>query len=400
MHERRIAHRDVKLENIMLEKSASTRGSWPNIKVIDFGLSQRLTPAASSDAAALARCGYNDAYPSVQEEVAAAALLAQLKPPAQSSFALLSAIARAIRPVPCFDTSLGALASCALLAHIEPSPSPIALALGLSPSLASGSIFYLSPEATKVRARLVGYGLPSDIWSAGVCAFVMLSQAYPFMASTDEELMQLLSRGPELRMDGKAWATVSPQARDLVARMLSPAPEDRPTAAQALRHAWFASASPASEALREHTLVDVAVAASPAGAESTTDCTPPESTDSMPPEPSSALACLPCVCRSASRVTPLLPDDQTDSPGAFPYDDDKRGACTFMSRTLLRSLQLLRVARNSSRRSLSAESIAAAPAEASPEPPQAPQSWRRLSNPFACLAPDVAKEMPPDDSAC
>lgn len=247
-----------------------------------------------------------------------------------------------------------------------------------------------------MRARLVGYGLPSDIWSAGVCAFVMLSQAYPFMASTDEELMQLLSRGPELRMDGKAWATVSPQARDLVARMLSPAPEDRPTAAQALRHAWFASASPASEALREHTLVDVAIAASPAGAESTIDSTPPESTDSMPPEPSSALACLPCI--SASRVPPLLPDEQTDSPASS--DKDKRGACTFMSRTLLRSLQLLRVARNASRRSLSAESIAAAPAEASPEPPQAPQSWRRLSNPFACLAPDVAKEMPPDDSAC
>ena len=121
MHERRIAHRDLKLENIMVEKDVASRfGGWPTIKLIDFGLSRRLAaPAAAIDAAALshpvahhaalARFSSDFLLPSLAEEAAAAELLAQLDPPpADMSRARLNAVAHAIRPVPRFRTTVGA----------------------------------------------------------------------------------------------------------------------------------------------------------------------------------------------------------------------------------------------------------------------------------------------------
>jgi serine/threonine protein kinase len=49
MHGKRIAHRDVKLENIMVADDASVSGGV-SIKLLDFGFARRLAPAdACSD---------------------------------------------------------------------------------------------------------------------------------------------------------------------------------------------------------------------------------------------------------------------------------------------------------------------------------------------------------------
>ena len=104
----------------------------------------------------------------------------------------------------------------------------------------TGSVYYMAPEVSPMRSSLFGYGLSADLWSAGVCAYAMLAAEFPFSAATDGELLLGLSQGPELVLDAPPWARVSPQCRDLVARLLRPTAQLRPTAAAALRHDWCA----------------------------------------------------------------------------------------------------------------------------------------------------------------
>ena len=106
MHERRIAHRDLKLENIMVENRAASAvvrfGGFPTIKVIDFGLSKRLAPPAELvDAHSLAAPG---------EDAAAAALLAQLDSQQPAARGVRHDVARTLRGVPRFFTTVGACA--------------------------------------------------------------------------------------------------------------------------------------------------------------------------------------------------------------------------------------------------------------------------------------------------
>jgi hypothetical protein len=108
----------------------------------------------------------------------------------------------------------------------------------------AGSSLYLAPEVTPLRASLAGYGLEADIWSAGVCAFVLLCGEHPFTADSEDELLGRLAAAPALSLDARAWASVSPQGRDFVARLLRAAPGERPSAAAALRHAWLAPPAP------------------------------------------------------------------------------------------------------------------------------------------------------------
>ncbi len=376
MHERRIAHRDLKLENIMVEKSTSRFGGWPTIKIIDFGLSQRLAPAPI-DGTALPH--YDVSLASPEEEAAVSALLAQVENcPAACTVAgapprpgVIDNVARSLRPVPRFRTTVGALSVGASVAYSEHQLFP-----------APGSVFYLAPEVTPLRAPLAGYGLAADIWSAGICLHVMLSSSYPFNAPTDSELVRILSGGPELCMDSEVWAGVSPQARDLVARMLSPAPEQRPTAAQAMRHDWFTLAARIAARERAALLTDAACqkirTAAPAGA------------PSPPPSPILSRA-MPCFRRRTTRVAPLLTKEQqhelapAESPGALSFAEGVAASAT----SLLRSLQ-----RRLSRTSQPADiMIAEAPAEDG-APPAVPLRRRRFSSAFgACLAPDAAAAM-------
>ena len=246
-------------------------------------------------------------------------------------------------------------------------------------------MFYLAPEVTPFRAPLAGYGLAADIWSAGVCLHVMLSASYPFSAPTDTELVRILSGGPELRMDSEVWAGVSPQARDLVARMLSPAPEHRPTAAQALSHDWFTLAARIAARERAALLADAGCpkirTAAPAGAAS--------------PPPSPMSRAMPCFRRRMTRVAPLLTKEQqhelapAESPGALSGFADSLASGAGL---LLRSLQR-RLSRTSQPRSPADIMMAEAPAEDG-APPAVPLLRRRLSSAFgACLAPDAAAVM-------
>jgi serine/threonine protein kinase len=50
-------------------------------------------------------------------------------------------------------------------------------------------------------------------------------------------------RNGHFNFDDKCWATISDNAKDFISKLLTYKPEDRPSADQALRHAWLVELS-------------------------------------------------------------------------------------------------------------------------------------------------------------
>ena len=84
----------------------------------------------------------------------------------------------------------------------------------------------------------------SDVWSAGVMAYQLLSGFLPFDDHRNPSAPALsliwkgiLTEAPSFRRS--AWAEVSPEAKDFVEALLQKDPARRPTAKEALRHPWL-----------------------------------------------------------------------------------------------------------------------------------------------------------------
>ncbi|KAJ8601977.1 hypothetical protein CTAYLR_008811 [Chrysophaeum taylorii] len=95
-----------------------------------------------------------------------------------------------------------------------------------------GSPYYMAPEVFH-RER---YGPPVDVWSAGVVMYILLTGSPPW------EQPPQFGKTPPLDVDADL-KEVSRHGVDLLLRMLQPQPEDRCTAAEALRHPWLAQES-------------------------------------------------------------------------------------------------------------------------------------------------------------
>ncbi|CAL9126640.1 unnamed protein product [Musa textilis] len=94
-----------------------------------------------------------------------------------------------------------------------------------------GSPNYVAPEVLKNR----GYdGARSDIWSCGVILYVILSGSLPFDDRNLAVLCQKIFRG-----NTKIPRWLSPDAQDLLRRMLDPNPITRMDAAGIKAHDWF-----------------------------------------------------------------------------------------------------------------------------------------------------------------
>jgi len=102
-----------------------------------------------------------------------------------------------------------------------------------------GSPISMAPEVALENAQ---YGPQCDIWSLGCLAHELLSGHPPFTAGSVRELFRIVreSKGPSL--DEEIWASVSALGKDLVRQMLQKQPEDRPSAKEALGHAWLLQA--------------------------------------------------------------------------------------------------------------------------------------------------------------
>ncbi|GAA0140847.1 non-receptor serine/threonine protein kinase [Lithospermum erythrorhizon] len=95
-----------------------------------------------------------------------------------------------------------------------------------------GSPYYVAPEVLQKR-----YGLESDVWSAGVIIYILLSGVPPFWAETEAGIFEQVLHG-DLDFASDPWPSISESAKDLLRRMLVRDPRKRLTAHEVLCHPW------------------------------------------------------------------------------------------------------------------------------------------------------------------
>lgn len=96
-----------------------------------------------------------------------------------------------------------------------------------------GCPHYIAPEVVTRRI----YGKACDVWGAGVMLHVLLSGRLPFQGS-GKRLQEAIARG-RVMLDTPEWKHVSSTGKDLVLKMLSPNPINRPTISEILEHPWI-----------------------------------------------------------------------------------------------------------------------------------------------------------------
>ena len=110
-----------------------------------------------------------------------------------------------------------------------------------------GSSYYIAPEVIKGK-----YDEACDIWSVGVIMYIMLTGTPPFNGDEDDEILKAVSIG---RYDTSLpqYQALSPNAKDLLTKLLKYNPSERITAAEALNHPWFTS-NEFQQLYRAHTI--------------------------------------------------------------------------------------------------------------------------------------------------
>ena len=84
----------------------------------------------------------------------------------------------------------------------------------------------------------------SDVWSAGVMCYQLLSGKLPFDDASNRQQPSLSLVWRSILMEdvsfaGREWANVSGSAKKFVMRLLNKDPNKRPTANEALRDPWL-----------------------------------------------------------------------------------------------------------------------------------------------------------------
>ncbi|KAL8539001.1 hypothetical protein ACS0TY_000850 [Phlomoides rotata] len=97
-----------------------------------------------------------------------------------------------------------------------------------------GTPYYVAPEVLSGRQ----YNEKIDVWSAGVILYVMLAGFLPFYGDGAAETFEAVLRG-NLRFPTKIFRSVSPEAKDLLKKMICRDISRRLSAEQVLRHPWM-----------------------------------------------------------------------------------------------------------------------------------------------------------------
>jgi calcium/calmodulin-dependent protein kinase I len=103
--------------------------------------------------------------------------------------------------------------------------------------VACGTPGYVAPEI--LRGDM--YGAEVDIWSLGVITYVLLAGYPPFY---DDDTRKLFRKIREARyyFHEDYWSGISPEAIDLIRKMICLDQRDRWTATQLLQHPWIIAA--------------------------------------------------------------------------------------------------------------------------------------------------------------
>ncbi len=97
-----------------------------------------------------------------------------------------------------------------------------------------GTPAYIAPEIIQGRE----YNQSVDLWSLGVITFVLLGGYLPFRSKNKKTLFSLIAHG-KYEFYSSCWDKISPEAKDLINKMLVVDPEKRITADEALRHPYI-----------------------------------------------------------------------------------------------------------------------------------------------------------------
>ncbi|GJP44427.1 hypothetical protein CLOM_g3834 [Closterium sp. NIES-68] len=138
----------------------------------------------------------------------------------------------------CFPETAEDLASCRPwcfpLVKLADFGSAVSLPPGQLASGVAGSRLYQAPEVL----QQCKYGFKADMWSLGVVLFSLLSGSLPFMAHSRRSQTRLAKKGVR-KIDSSAWEGVSPEAKELVTRLLAVEPNQRPSAEEVLQDPWI-----------------------------------------------------------------------------------------------------------------------------------------------------------------
>lgn len=96
-----------------------------------------------------------------------------------------------------------------------------------------GTPFYVSPEVIDGK-----YDHRCDDWSLGVMMHKLLVGEYPFYDDTTAMVLKKISL-LKLRFKGDKWTKISPNAKNLLEKLLEKDPSKRISSAEALKHPWF-----------------------------------------------------------------------------------------------------------------------------------------------------------------
>lgn len=105
-----------------------------------------------------------------------------------------------------------------------------------------GTPQYFAPEVLDRKYTVAGagrYSVEADIWSCGCILYVLLLGAFPFHGATDKIMFTMIRNG-KYSQRGPQWAAISPEAKDLLNKLLHVNPAQRITASLALHHPWLA----------------------------------------------------------------------------------------------------------------------------------------------------------------
>ncbi|KAJ4962479.1 hypothetical protein NE237_022418 [Protea cynaroides] len=95
-----------------------------------------------------------------------------------------------------------------------------------------GTAFWMAPEV--VNRKMHGYGLAADIWSLGCTVLEMLTRQIPYSPLEWMQAIYRIGRGTPPPIPD----SLSRDARDFIHKCLQVNPENRPTAAQLLKHSF------------------------------------------------------------------------------------------------------------------------------------------------------------------
>ena len=108
-----------------------------------------------------------------------------------------------------------------------------------------GTFRYMAPEVLnaitvmdeKAHLRAREQIQKLDVFALGVVAYLTLGGSHPFPALSFADLPELIAEGPPF--DDFQFEHISPRAKDFCLQLMHYDSEARPTAKEAMRHAWF-----------------------------------------------------------------------------------------------------------------------------------------------------------------